>query len=113
MKFLYESLVGLHMLGILAIAWGLFSARKSRGINTAMLHGVSTQILTGVLMVGLAESGAVDETLDMVKVTVKLAIAVAMLVIIVKGRRATGDTKNLWLTVGALWLTNIVIAVAA
>lgn len=112
MKFLYEALAGVHLLGVVAIGWGFFSAWKTKAVNTAMLHGASTQILTGVLMVGLAESGAVDETLDMTKIAVKLAIVVAMLAIVVKGRRASGDTKPLWSAVGVLWLANIIIAVS-
>ena len=109
MKTLFEILVGLHLVGAIAVAWGVASAWKSHTINAAMLHGASTQFLTGILMVGLAQSSAVDENFSNGTVGIKLLVVLAMLGAIMKGRRAKGDTTMWWAAVGVLWLVNVVL----
>ena len=44
-------------------AGGFFVQMKSKikVVNPAMFHGALTQLVTGIALVGLAESGAVDE----------------------------------------------------
>jgi len=115
MELLYSALVVLHVFGIVAIGYGFFKelAKKTFGVNVAMLHGASTQLLTGVLMVGLHESGAVasDEVLDMSKITLKLIIAIAVIAAYSIGKRKSG-TKLYWSLIGSLTLTNIVISYA-
>jgi hypothetical protein len=114
MELFYSALVVLHVVGIVAIGYGFFKelAKKTFGVNVAMLHGASTQLLTGVLMVGLHESGAVasDEVLDMTKITLKLIIAVAVIAAYSIGKRKSG-TKLYWALVGGLTTANIIIAV--
>ena len=114
MELFYSALVVLHFVGIAAIFYGFFKelVRKTYGVNVAMLHGASTQLLTGIIMVGLHESGAVasDEVLDMTKITVKLVIAIAVVVAYSIGKRRTG-TKIYWALVGGLTTANIVTAV--
>ena len=113
MKFVYEALLGLHWLGLFAIGYGLFAKgnTQTRGINAAMLHGVSTQLLTGALMVGMREGNVLadEDALNTGYVSIKLLVALVMLGVIVKGRRTTGDTRTLWLAVGGLWLLNLVL----
>lgn len=115
MNFVYSALAVLHIVGILAIGYGFFKelAKKTFGVNIAMLHGASTQLLTGVLMVGLRESGVVtdDEVLDMSKVAIKLIIAIAIIALYSIGKRKS-EQKLYWALIGALTLTNIVIAYA-
>lgn len=115
MKIAYELLVLLHMVGIVAIAYGFFKelSAGTRGINVAMLHGASTQVLTGILMVGLRESGMIagEEDLNMTKIGIKLLVAIAVLVACVIGKRAS-NAKPYWAAIGALTLTNIIIAVS-
>lgn len=111
MKFVFDALVAIHIVGALAIAWGFFSQLRgsSRGINAAMLHGASTQLATGVIMVGLADTGGVDESFAMGTITVKLLVALLMLAACVKGRRATGETSRWWMAVGVLWVVNVAL----
>jgi len=115
MEILYTALVVLHVVGIVAIGYGFFKelAKKSYGVNVAMLHGASTQLLTGVLMVGLRESGVVadDEVLDMSKIGLKLVIALVIIALYSIGKRKS-EQKIYWALIGALTLTNIVIAYA-
>lgn len=113
--FVYTALVVLHVVGIVAIAYGFFKelAKKTFGVNVAMLHGASTQLVTGILMVGLRESGIVedDEALDMTKIAFKLVIALVIVAMYSIGKRKA-EPKLYWALIGALTLTNIVIAVS-
>jgi len=115
MEILYTALVVLHLVGIVAIGYGFFKelAKKTYGVNVAMLHGASTQLLTGVLMVGLRESGVVadDEVLDMSRIALKLIIAIAIVVLYSIGKRKS-EQKLYWSLIGSLTLTNIIIAYA-
>lgn len=113
MKLFYELLVALHVVGVIAIAYGFFKELHAgtRGINPAMLHGASTQVLTGILMVGLRESGQIlgEEDLNMSKIGIKLLVSLAILAACVIGKRAS-DSKKYWAVVGALTLVNVVVA---
>jgi hypothetical protein len=115
MEILYAALVVLHVVGIVAIGYGFFKelAKKTFGVNVAMLHGASTQLLTGVLMVGLRESGVVadDEVLDMSRIALKLIIAIAIVALYSIGKRKS-EQKLYWSLIGSLTLTNIIIAYA-
>ena len=115
MDFVYTALVVLHVVGIVAIGYGFFKelAKKTFGVNIAMLHGASTQLLTGVLMVGLRESGIVEDedVLNMSKIALKLIIAIAIIALYSIGKRKA-EQKLYWALIGALTLTNIVIAYA-
>jgi hypothetical protein len=115
MNLIYSALAVLHVVGIVAIGYGFFKelATKTYGVNVAMLHGASTQLLTGVVMVGLREAGIAEneEILDMSKIAIKLAISLAIIAMYSIGKRKS-DPKLYWLLIGALTLTNIVIAVA-
>jgi hypothetical protein len=114
MELFYSALVVLHFVGIAAIFYGFFKelARKTFGVNVAMLHGASTQLLTGIIMVGLHESSVVasDEFLDMTKISLKLIIAIAVIAAYSIGKRKT-DTKLYWALVGGLTTANIITAV--
>jgi len=114
MELFYSALVVLHVVGIVAIGYGFFKelAKKTFGVNVAMLHGASTQFLTGILMVGIHESGAIDveDALDMNKITLKLIISIAVIAAYSIGKRKSG-TKLYWALVGGLTTANIIIAV--
>jgi hypothetical protein len=115
MDFLYTALFVLHFVGIAAIGYGFFKelAKKTFGVNVAMLHGASTQLLTGILLVGLHESGALDSdyVVDHTKIAIKLIIAIAVIAMYSIGKRKS-EQKIYWALIGALTLTNIVIAYA-
>lgn len=115
MDILYKALVVIHFVGIVAIGYGFFKelAKKTFGVNIAMLHGASTQLLTGVLLVGLHESGSLDSdyVIDHTKIAIKLIIAIAIIATYSIGKRKS-EPKLYWALIGALTLTNIVIAYA-
>jgi len=113
MSFVYNLLVVLHFIGLASVVGGFLVQMRSaqKGVNPAMLHGALTQLVTGVLMVGVIEMGMVEETLDMAKIAVKLAITLVITVLAFVGRKKPLPQTGLWGAIGALAIVNIVIAV--
>jgi hypothetical protein len=115
MDILYKVLFVLHFVGIAAIGYGFFKelAKKTFGVNVAMLHGASTQLLTGILLVGLHESGSLDSdyVVDHTKIAIKLVVAIAVIAMYSLGKRKS-EQKLYWALIGALTLANIVVAYA-
>ena len=114
MTVVYQILVALHIVGVVAIGWGFFSqiSKEKKEINPGILHGASLQFLTGVLMVGLREADKIpgEDPLNMMIIGAKLAVVIGMLVVASLGKRTKGDVKPFWLTAGILWVVNIALA---
>lgn len=113
MSFVYDLLVVLHFIGLASLVGGFLvqMSATEKAINPAMLHGALTQLVTGIALVGLAESGAVEEDLNMTKISIKLIIALAVAAVAFIGRKRSGNQAALWGAAGGLALINIVIAV--
>ena len=113
MTIVYNILVVLHFIGLASLLGGFIVQMRSaeKGVNPAMFHGALTQLLTGVAMVGLAESGAVDEELNMTKISVKLLVVLVITVLAFIGRRRQPPQVALWGIIGGLTLLNVVLAV--
>ena len=117
MEFVWNVIVVVHFIGLASLLGGFLVQMSSaeKGVNPAMLHGALTQLVTGILMLGLLESGAygagdVDSSLRW-KLTVKLAITVVVTVLAFIGRRRNPPQVALWGAIGALTLANVLIAV--
>ena len=80
-------------------------------INSAMFHGSLTQLVTGILLVGLAESGVVDEDLNMGKITVKLIIVLIITGIVFANKKKSSVSTAIWASVGLLTFVNMAVAV--
>ena len=113
MTIVYNILVVLHFIGLASLLGGFIVQMRSaeKGVNPAMFHGALTQLLTGVAMVGLAESGAVDEELNMTKISVKLLVVLVITVLAFIGRRRQPPQVALWGIIGGLTLLNVILAV--
>ena len=113
MIFLYNLILVLHFVGLASLLGGVIVQAKSsdKGDNPAMLHGALTQLVTGVLLVGIAESGAVDEELNMTKIAVKLVVVLIITVLAFVGRKKPMPQTGMWAAIGALTLLNVVLAV--
>lgn len=114
MDFLYQLLVILHFVGLASLLGGFLvqmkPIAKGKGVvNAAMVHGVLTQLVTGLLMVGLAEMG--EGGVNHMKIGIKLAILVVITVLVFVYRKKTSVPAWVLWAIGALTLTNIVIAV--
>lgn len=114
MQFLYNVILVLHFVGLASLLGGFIVQMKSadKGVNPAMWHGALTQLVTGVLMVGIAESGSLaGDPLDMTKISVKLLIVLVITVLAFVGRKKQPPQVPLWGIIGALTLMNVVISV--
>ena len=115
MEFLFKILVVLHFVGLASLLGGFLvqMSTKPRGINNAMLHGVLTQVVTGIAMVGIVSAGLLaDEDIDNSKIGVKLLISLFVLGAVLLGRRKPAEGQQpYWAAAGALTLVNVIIAV--
>jgi len=114
-EILFKILVVLHFVGLASLLGGFLvqMSTKPRGINNAMLHGVLTQVVTGIAMVGIISAGLLDdEDVDNSKIGVKLLIALFVLGAVLLGRRKPADEQQpYWAAAGALTLVNVIVAV--
>jgi hypothetical protein len=110
MDFAREVLIFLHLLGMASLFGGAFVQIRAseRVVNNAMLHGVLTQVVTGLLLVGILEAGTAP--VDHVKVGVKFALAVVIAVLLVVNRRKPALPNGLFF--GLLGLTVVTVGVA-
>src|SRR5690242_14850317 len=117
MEFVFKVVLVLHFVG-LALILGSFLVQlraPDKTVTRWMWDGAMTQILTGVIMVGLVSSGALGDAAkdaaDNAKFGTKLLIALVIAVLAFVGRRRPAPQVGLWLAVGLLTLANVVIAV--
>jgi cytochrome bd-type quinol oxidase subunit 2 len=115
-EFLFNVLVFLHFIGLASLlgGWLVQMSSSTKVINNAMLHGVLTQVVTGIAMVGLLSSKVVevDDGVDNTKFGIKLVVALAVLAVVLLGRRKPEDQqKGYWAAAGALTLLNVAVAV--
>ncbi|MFC8917013.1 hypothetical protein ACFT5C_14700 [Streptomyces sp. NPDC057116] len=113
MDVLINAFVALHIIGIAALLGGFMTQMKAMGEGTArfgpaMLHGALTMLVTGVVLVGLNQAD--DQTVNNVKIGVKLAILVVILGLVYVKRDEERVDKAVFGAVGGLTMANIFIA---
>ncbi|RDD87394.1 hypothetical protein [Streptomyces parvulus] len=114
MDVLIHLFVGLHIIGIAALLGGFLTQMKAMGRGTArytpaMLHGALTMLVTGVALVGLNQAD--DQTVNNVKIGVKLALLIVILGLVYVKRDDEKVDKPLFGLVGLLTVANVFIAV--
>ncbi|MEV4428352.1 hypothetical protein AB0K23_23860 [Streptomyces sp. NPDC049602] len=112
MDVLINVFVALHIVGIASLLGGFLTQMKAMGAGTArfspaMLHGALTMLVTGVALVGLNQAD--DQTVNNLKIGIKLAILVVLGLVYVKRDEEKVD-KGLFAAVGGLTTANIFIA---
>jgi len=112
MEILENLLVLAHLLGMAAIIGS--AVFVARGVATpALLWGARAQLVTGLLLVGVAQAG--DDPVNNTKIGVKLVIAVAVVacaeIAAAKERKGEGARPQLVTAAGVLALVNTAIAV--
>lgn len=114
MEFVYNLLLFLHFVG-LALLLGAFLVQvrdPQKTVTRWMWDGALTQLVTGVLMVGIVSMGALEgQTPNNPMVGVKLVIAAVIAVIAFIGKKKPAPQVGLWAAIGALTLLNMLIAV--
>jgi hypothetical protein len=109
-EIVYDLLVVLHLVAMAIVVGGWLAVVREPRWLPGLWHGALTQLVTGVLLVGLAESGAVDTEVDRLKITVKLVVSLAVVGIVLAGRNR-GARPALLHVAGGLALLNVCVAV--
>ena len=111
MEIVTNALVFVHMLGMGALFGGAFVQIKSseRVVNNAMLHGVLTQVASGLLLVGVLESGSAP--VDHAKIAVKFGLAVVIAVLAIVNRKKPSIPDGLYFGIVGLTVATIGVAV--
>lgn len=113
MDFLYIFLVFLHILGAAALVGGWFATFSKPTVGLFQMIGAWVQLVTGLLLVGLAEMG--DGGVNHIKIGIKLLLLIAIVVAAWIGRRRVkrGEPVPTGIShaVGGLALINVAIAV--
>ena len=101
----------LHFVGLSMLLGGALSQarEKAKRIVWTMRDGAYTQLLTGIVLVGLVQAN--DEEVNNVKVGVKLAIALVIAALCFVNRKERTSMVAAWGAVLVLTLANIAIAV--
>ena len=114
-----NSLIVLHFVGLASLLGGFLTqmkamATKSARVVPAMVHGVWTAFVTGLLLVGVREWMAAMQwagELDHMKIGVKSLVVLVILVLVMANRKKEAVVTPVFGAIGALTLTNIVLAV--
>ncbi|HLN75724.1 MAG TPA: hypothetical protein VK204_01690 [Nocardioidaceae bacterium] len=112
MEILRDVLLFLHFLGLASLFGGLFVQIRSepRVINNAVLHGILTQLVTGLALVGVLE-GMPDEEVDNLKIGVKLVVALVIGVLVFVNRKKPSIPNGLFFGLMGLTVLNVGVAV--
>lgn len=112
MEILRDVLVFFHFIGLSALFGGLFVQLKAdpRVVNNAVLHGALTQVVTGLLLVGVLEADPNAEV-NHVKIGVKLVVALVITVLAFANRRKPALPGGLFFGLMGLTALNIAVAV--
>ena len=118
-EILRNSLLVLHFVGLASLLGGFLTqmramAAKAAKVVPAMVHGVWTAFVTGLLLVGVAEwriamGAAID--IDHMKIGVKSLVVLVILILVMANRKKETVATPVFGAIGALTLTNIVLAV--
>lgn len=110
MNIVYGILVVVHLIGWAMVFGGALANMRAPQISKGMLHGVLTAIITGILLVGLAEMG--DGSVNHVKIGIKLVVALAATAMVILGQREQKKVTTGYLGgVAGLVALNVAIAV--
>ena len=111
MELAYNLILIVHFIGLASVVGGFLVQMRSaeRGVNPAMWHGALTQLVTGVILVGLAEMQ--DWDVDHIKIGVKLVLTLVITVLAFVGRKKPLPQTALWGVIGGVAIVNIIIAV--
>mgnify|MGYP007060835173 CR=1 FL=1 len=113
MDILYSILVVLHLLGWAIVLGGVLANMRKPKLAPGVLHGALTALLTGILLVGVAEatSGGPEE-INHMKIGIKLLIALVVTGMAIFGRRNTESVKTGYLGgIAGLVVVNVALAV--
>jgi hypothetical protein len=102
----------IHLLSVIGILVLLFLQwnKSPRKLNPGVLHAGLTALVAGLILVGLHNNVKPDEELNHIAVGIKFVILVVILALGYKNVKKPELSKNIWLMMLGLTVTNIVIA---
>lgn len=111
MDFVRHALLFLHLVGMASLVGGFLVQlpARNRVVNNAMLHGALTQVVTGVLLIGVLEE--LDVPVNNAKMAVKAGVALVVLALCLTRRRAASVSEQVYFGVGSLALVDMAVAV--
>ncbi|WP_152187824.1 hypothetical protein [Georgenia satyanarayanai] len=109
MTVVYNILLVLHLVGWAIVLGGTVTNLRTPRLAPGVLHGALTALVTGVLMVGVAEA-ALDAELDHVKIAVKLVVAAVVTALVVAAGRRKEPSRGLMGSIALLTVVNIAVA---
>ena len=111
METLELALVFVHLLGMAAIVGGYLSgiAAATKRLSAGMVHGALLQIVSGVALLGIAESGS--DPVDHAKYAVKILVVAVITKLAWPRRRAASVQSSTYHAIGLLAIANVAIAV--
>jgi len=120
MDTLFNVFLVLHFVGWAIVLGGYFASLKSPGLARGVFHGAATALVSGIVMMGIIESGAggpdyIERGWLIAKLSVALVITV--LAFFAKRQGAKGDNGTgavspaLKHSIGVLTIVNILVAV--
>lgn len=110
MKVVQVLLLVLHLLGIVALLWGLLVQirRPEKKVTGPMRDGIGTTFVAGLLLVGVLE--ARDQDFDHVTVAVMFAIGLVILALVMANLRKPSIPAWLYWSILVLTIANIGVA---
>ncbi|TQN32077.1 hypothetical protein FHX37_2003 [Haloactinospora alba] len=109
MEIIHAALVFLHLLGMAGILSGFLMQLMTGNAKSpkVILHSTLLQLVTGLLLTGLAEMG--DDPVNHAKIAVKLGVAIVVTVLGVLNLR--NPATKLAASAGVLAILNVAVAV--
>lgn len=113
MEIVYNLIVLLHFIGMACVVGGFLANAKAPSIVPAMWHGALTQLVSGMILAGMA-SAKVGHSGDVnhMKIGIKLIITLAVVICFMLGRKGDATKGRQMAIIGsALAIVNVAVAV--
>jgi len=115
MELLRNILLILHFIGLASLLGGFLVQTKAiaagKGkVVAAMFHGALTQLVTGILLVGVIQMAHLDE-INNAKIGVKLLVLILITALVIRYRKKNSAPSWVLWAIGGLTVVNVSIAV--
>jgi hypothetical protein len=113
MSIVYDLILAVHLLGMAAIVGAFFVVLREPRYVPAFLYGAVAQLISGLALVGIRESGALPDAapLNHAAVGVKLLVALVVAVLAWTQRtKTTGAATGMIHAIGGLAILNVLVA---
>ena len=111
MELVKDVVLILHFVGMAGILGGVLaqSRASAKRVDALVMHSATTQLVTGLLLVGLRQG--MDLEVDNVKIAVKLVVLLVIWALAWRYRKAETAPTWVWGAIGGLTVLNTAVAV--